>query len=320
MKKYLLCVAVTSSLIAVLFGCGVFSKDSGKGEDSTTIVADKATDESDSDKSNTDKQENQGTTDNTTDNTTESTTDTTEESTTVSFEGDVNNISNNPVTWGVGVQKYDDNRPVSPVQLQEQFGSKYAVDFIKENEKVIYLTFDEGYENGYTGKILDTLKEKNVKAVFFITMPYAKSEPELIRRMIDEGHVVGAHSVTHPSEGMPSLTVEQQINEYQELHKYVEENYGYKMYLFRPPTGRFSEQSLAVAQKCGYRSVMWSFAYNDWNPDSQPEVSKALENAVGKLHNGAIYLLHAVSATNTEMLGSFIDQTEAKGYVFKEYK
>lgn len=239
---------------------------------------------------------------------------------TVTFDGDVNSISNTPVTWGVGVQTYEDNRPVAPVQLQEQYGTKYAVDFIKENEKVIYLTFDEGYENGYTSQILDTLKEKNVKAVFFITMPYAKTETELVKRMIDEGHVVGSHSVTHPSDGMPSLTVEQQINEYQELHNYIRDNYGYTMYLFRPPAGKFSEQSLAVAQKCGYRSVMWSFAYNDWDPDNQMEVSKALDNAVGKLHNGAIYLLHAVSKTNTEMLGDFIDSAREMGYEFKEYK
>lgn len=238
----------------------------------------------------------------------------------VTFEGDLYSISNEKITWGVGVHTFEDNRPVSPVNLQKSYGEKYAVEFIKEDEKNIYLTFDEGYENGYTGQILDVLKEKNVKAVFFITMPYAKTEPELIKRMVDEGHVIGAHSVTHPSEGMPSISVEQQINEYKELEKYVEENYGYKMYLFRPPTGAFSEQSLAVAQSCGYRSIMWSFAYYDYNVEDQMPVSEALDNAVNKLHNGAIYLLHAVSKTNTDMLGDFIDKTQAAGYTFKEYK
>ncbi len=308
-KKYLLCAIVTLAAIS-LFGCGAFSKEKSGKESDTTIVAEKETTDDTEEDSTV---EEPGTTE-------ESTSDTLQEPETVTFDGDVNSISNTPVTWGVGVQTYEDNRPVAPVQLQEQYGTKYAVDFIKENEKVIYLTFDEGYENGYTSQILDTLKEKNVKAVFFITMPYAKTETELVKRMIDEGHVVGSHSVTHPSDGMPSLTVEQQINEYQELHNYIRDNYGYTMYLFRPPAGKFSEQSLAVAQKCGYRSVMWSFAYNDWDPDNQMEVSKALDNAVGKLHNGAIYLLHAVSKTNTEMLGDFIDSAREMGYEFKEYK
>lgn len=312
LKRYLLCTAVTVAAGMMLVGCGIFNRDN-KGEKDTSIIAEK---ESTGDSGKTDTT---GTAENsTTDADTEKPSE--EETTRLSYDGDINAISNDKVTWGVGVQTYDDGRPVTPVNLQKEYGEKYAVDFIKENEKVIYLTFDEGYENGYTGHILDTLKEKNVKAVFFITMPYAKSEPELIKRMIDEGHVVGAHSVTHPSEGMLSLSIENQIREYEELEQYVQENFGYKMYLFRPPTGAFSEQQLAITQKCGYRSVMWSFAYNDWNPDNQMEVGKALENAVGKLHNGAIYLLHAVSKTNTEMLGDFIDQTVAKGYVFKEYK
>lgn len=299
-KRQLLCCAVIAGSIGMLAGCGVFSKNDTEQE-TTSIIAESITSQQDESSSTAE----------------EETTETVERET---FEGDVSTISNEKVTWGVGVHILDDHRPVAPVQLQEQYGSKYAVDFVRENEKNIYLTFDEGYENGYTASILDTLKEKNVKAVFFITMPYAKSEQELIRRMIDEGHVVGSHSVTHPTGGMPSLSVEDQMKEYQELHTYIQENFGYDMYLFRPPAGIFSEQSLAIAQKCGYRSVMWSFAYNDWDPDNQMEVSKALENAVNKVHNGAIYLLHAVSKTNTEMLGQFIDQVQTKGYEFKIYK
>lgn len=303
-KKISRIVAVTTlaaTMAVTMYGCSK-DGDENKAQESTTSKV----------------EENEITTEEIT--TEEPTTEEPETPAAVTFEGDIYSLSNESVTWGVGVHTYDDNRPVSPVQLQEKYGEKYAVEFIKEDEKNIYLTFDEGYENGYTGQILDVLKEKKVKAVFFITMPYAKEEPELIKRMIDEGHVVGAHSVTHPSDGMPSLSVEEQINEYKELEKYVEENFGYKMYLFRPPTGAFSEQSLAVAQSCGYRSIMWSFAYRDYYVDDQMPVAEALENAVGKLHNGAIYLLHAVSKTNADMLGEFIDRTQAAGYTFKEYK
>ena len=310
-------ICLTAAVIVTLgsvSGCGIF--DSADKENETTIVADEI-------KETTTGDNNIGgiPQDELTSSPDELTTSPEEESTheAIIFEGDVNSISNEKITWGVGVHVNDDNRPVAPVDLQNTYGSKYAVDWIKEDEKVIYLTFDEGYENGYTSRILDTLKEKNVRAVFFITMPYAKSEQELVRRMIDEGHIVGSHSVTHPSAGMMSLTIEEQINEYKELHQYVLDTYGYEMWLFRPPTGAFSEQTLAVANYCGYRSVMWSFAYADWDPANQMEVGKALDNAVTKLHNGAVYLLHAVSQTNTEMLGDFIDKTREKGFEFKTY-
>jgi len=240
------------------------------------------------------------------------------ETTKPSFSGDFAAISNVPMNWGVGTALTADNRPASAVDYQEKF-KNYAVDFIKENEKVIYLTFDEGYENGYTPQILDTLKAKNVSAVFFVTLPYAKSQPDLIKRMIDEGHVVASHSVSHPSKGMPSLSTDVQLSEYKELHEYIKSNYNYEMYLFRPPVGIFSEQSLAVAQSFGYKTVLWSFAYADWNPDSQPSEAEGLDKTLSKLHNGGIYLLHAVSKTNANILGQFIDGTRAKGFEFKKY-
>ncbi len=294
-KKFIIGIMASVLTIGLLSGCG---KDSTDEKKDTTIVADK---ESSND---------------TTDNSIQ---DTTEETPTVSYEGDVSGLSNEPVNWGAGVNKDADGRPSSPVQFQQKY-SNYAVDFIKENEKVIYLTFDEGYENGYTAQILDVLKEKKVSAVFFITMDYAKASADLVKRIIDEGHVVGAHSVTHPAKGMPSISIEKQISEYQQLHNYVKDNFKYEMYLFRPPVGIFSEQSLAIAQKCGYRSVLWSFAYADWDPEKQPTEADGLEKTIGKLHNGAIYLLHAVSKTNTNILGQFIDEALNQGYVFKEYK
>lgn len=220
--------------------------------------------------------------------------------------------------WGQGTQVDDMNRPAGCLQFQEKYGS-HAVRFIMDesDEKVIYLTFDEGYENGYTPQILDVLKEKNVKAVFFITMDYAKKEPELVRRMIEEGHVVGNHSVTHPSAGVSSLSLEGQENEIMELHNYVKENFDYEMYLFRCPAGIFSEQFLGVMDKCGYTGVFWSFAFHDWDPENQMAHDEALKKTTDALHPGAIYLLHAVSSTNTAILGDFIDNAIAQGYTFK---
>ena len=194
------------------------------------------------------------------------------------------------------------------------------MDFLKENKKVIYLTFDEGYENGYTEKILDILKEKQVSAVFFVTMPYAREQTAQMNRFVQEGHVIGNHSVTHPSQGMPSLSIEDQMSEYQEMQDFIKNTYQYDMYLFRPPAGIFSEQSLAAAACFGYRTVLWSFAYADWDPDRQPSTEEALKKMEGRLHNGAIYLLHAVSATNTAVLGEFIDYAREQGYEFMKYE
>lgn len=232
---------------------------------------------------------------------------------------DLQTYSNTVVTWGPGLQMAEDGRPVACIAFQEKYASLGA-DFLKENKKVIYLTFDEGYENGYTEKILDILKEKQVSAVFFVTMPYAREQTALMNRFVQEGHVIGNHSVTHPSQGMPSLSIEDQMSEYQELQDFIKNTYQYDMYLFRPPAGIFSEQSLAVAACFGYRTVLWSFAYADWDPDRQPSTEEALKKMEGRLHNGAIYLLHAVSATNTAVLGEFIDYAREQGYEFMKYE
>lgn len=223
------------------------------------------------------------------------------------------------VPFGYGNEVDDKNRPGGCTWYDNKWG-QYAADFIHPDSKYVFLTFDEGYEYGYTPKILDTLKEKNVKAVFFCTMDFVKSHPELVQRMIDEGHVVGNHSLTHPAKGIPTLSVEDQIKEVDEVTKYVKEKFNYDMYLFRFPEGAFSEQSLAVVQSLGYRSVFWSFAHRDWYTDDQPDVQEALQNALAKVHGGGITLLHAVSQTNTEMLADYIDGVRAKGFEFGYYE
>lgn len=234
------------------------------------------------------------------------------------LERDFDSYSSEYVPFGFGSEVDENNRPTGLQWYINRYG-KYTADFIQPESNYIYLTMDEGYEYGLTEGILDTLKEKNVKAVFFITLPYAKQNPELVQRMIDEGHVVGNHSVTHPSAGLSTLSVEQQINEVKEVNDYVLEHFGYQMYLFRFPTGAFSEQSLAIVQSQGYRSVFWSFAYKDWVVDEQPDVASSLANALNKVHGGAIYLLHAESTTNASMLADFIDGCRAKGFEFGYY-
>lgn len=228
------------------------------------------------------------------------------------------------INWGSGGSSVDENnRPASSVSYQEKYGG-YSADFIKEadegdGKKKIYLTFDEGYENGFTEKILDVLKEKDCHVVFFVTKPYVESNPDLVQRMIDEGHIVGNHSVTHPSEGLPSQSLDDQKFEVTDLHDYMVENFNYNMYLFRYPTGRFSVQSLALLNNLNYRSIFWSFAHYDYDVNAQPDEAESLQKLTSSLHPGAIYLLHAVSQTNTNILGQFIDETRAQGYEFAEY-
>ncbi len=158
------------------------------------------------------------------------------------------------------------------------------------------------------------LKEKKVKATFFLLQDYAEKNPELVKRMIDEGHIVGNHSVHHYS--MPTLGQAECESEIKDFHKYMEDNYDYTMTVFRPPMGEFSEFSLGVTANCGYETELWSFAYADWDVNNQPDEGQALEKLVNAAHPGAIYLLHSVSKTNTDILGDFIDRVRAGGFEF----
>lgn len=206
--------------------------------------------------------------------------------------------------FGPGTKMDAANRPLGALNPQEKY-AKYGAIFIGEDTKNIYLTMDEGYENGYTAQILDILKEADCKVVFFVTYPYVKQNKDLVQRMIDEGHVVGNHSVNHKS--MPTLSLEDASKEITKLHNYMLEKFNYEMYLFRPPMGEFSEQTLALSQSLGYRSVLWSFAYLDYDTANQPAPEKALNKVIKAEHSGAVYLLHAVSSTNTEILTDVIN-------------
>lgn len=214
--------------------------------------------------------------------------------------------------YGQGKEVNDENCPLGALMFNEQYYDCGAYAITDSDD--ICLTFDQGYENGYTASILDTLKEKNVKAVFFLTGDYAKRNGELVRRMIDEGHMIGNHGMVHAS--LPTLSEEEMANEIMSLHEFVSEEYGYEMKYFRPPCGEYSQNALAKVQECGYKTLLWSYAYCDWDVNAQPPVAESLEKAVNSAHRGAVYLLHSVSSTNCEMLGEAIDGIRASGYEF----
>lgn len=195
--------------------------------------------------------------------------------------------------------------------------SKYSSYYLgNSTNKEIYLTFDEGYENGYSAKILDTLKEKNIKAAFFVTRPYILSSPELVKRMVEEGHIVGNHSAKHYSS--PTLSDADFMKEITDTEEAFKELTGVNMSkFFRPPMGEYSERTLALAHNMGYKSVFWSFAHRDWLTDNQPSVQETYNRVINNSHNGEIMLLHAVSSSNTAALGSIIDELKNRGFEFK---
>lgn len=194
----------------------------------------------------------------------------------------------------------------------------YNAFYVGDTSKsVIYLTFDEGYENGYTPQILDILKENQVTAAFFVTGPYIKSNPELIKRMVAEGHLVGNHSKNHPS--MPTKTgdADEFNKEINDVAADFKELTGQDMPLFfRPPRGEFSQESLKMTKDLGYTTIFWSFAYQDWLTDQQPDPQKAYDSIMQGTHNGEIMLLHAVSSTNTRILDQIIKDIKSEGYSF----
>lgn len=224
----------------------------------------------------------------------------------------LDSLSTEKVVWGPG-NIVDHKQPNDPLLLQKQYASMNA-KWLLNDDKKICLTFDEGYENGYTPQILDTLKEKKVKAIFFVTYDFASQNPDLVKRMIDEGHIVGNHSYRHYS--MDEVSDDVAKEEVTYLHKYIKDKFNYTMSYFRFPKGEFSERSLQIVKDLNYKSVFWSFAYADWDPDNQTEENQAFTHICESTHPGAILLLHAVSKTNADILGKVIDDITKQGYTF----
>lgn len=196
----------------------------------------------------------------------------------------------------------------------EKYGA-FTVD-TKSEEKVLYLTFDCGYEyNNLTSNILDILKEKNVPAAFFCTLHHIKEQPELIARMINEGHIVGNHSANHPS--FAEITRTQMIEEIEECENYLRQNFGYAAKYFRFPAGEYNESALDAVSSIGYVSSFWSVAYSDWDVNDIKGKEYTVNIIMERLHPGAVILLHSVSQDNAEALGEIIDKAREQGYEFK---
>lgn len=216
-------------------------------------------------------------------------------------------------SWGIARGKNGELPRADPgaPEILARYNSIYLGDTEK---KTIYLTFDEGYENGYTSKILDILYENKVKAIFFITGPYLDKEEVLVQRMLDEGHCVGNHTINHKS--LPLLDEKGIEDEVIGLDRRFYQKYGKNMVFLRPPKGEYSEKSLEITSNLGYINVFWSFAYDDWAVDRQRGWEYAFEKVKQNLHNGEIMLLHAVSKDNCEALDSIIEYARSAGYEF----
>lgn len=209
------------------------------------------------------------------------------------------------------------NLPPRNDEEESYLRSFHAYAMVPGEEKVVFLTFDEGYENGYTPAILDVLAKHNVKAAFFCTGSYIKECPDLVKRIADEGHIIGNHTLTHPSM-MKVATWEEFSRQLLTVEDRVKAITGTDMpRYYRPPAGAYSEAQLRMADAMGYKTIFWSVAYKDWDTKAQPTHEKAMNYLTTRIHPGAIILLHAVSKTNTEILDQLLTRWKEMGYTFR---
>ena len=226
------------------------------------------------------------------------------------FRGSVMETGN----WGLSFRQ-EGAAPIGNAGQDQlrQYDGAYIGD---PGEKVLYLTFDAGYENGCTGRILDVLRDQQVPATFFLVGNYLDRNPDLVRRMVSEGHTVGNHTVNHPD--MSRLSRKEDFaRELTGLEEKFREVTGQELpRYYRPPQGIYSEENLAMAKELGYRTVFWSLAYVDWNNDAQPTREEAFSKLLPRTHNGAVILLHSTSRTNAEILEELITRWKQEGYRF----
>ena len=219
--------------------------------------------------------------------------------------------------WGLGFGESGKGlQPTGNVSKEEL--EKYDAYYIGSDEKkVIYLTFDCGYENGNTQSILDALKKHNAPATFFVVGHFLESAPELVKRMVKEGHTVGNHTYHHPDMSAISdlKSFQQELDDVSSLYYEITGEEMAKYY--RPPQGKYMTKNLAMAKQLGYRTFFWSLAYVDWNTEAQPTEEMAFEKLIGRIHPGAIVLLHNTSSTNAKILDRLLTKWEEMGYVFE---
>ena len=221
-------------------------------------------------------------------------------------------------SWGLSFQQ-EGSAPQGNAgsEYLAKYNAYYMGPFEAAGTKTVYLTFDAGYENGYTERILNILREENVPAAFFLVGNYIEENPELVKRMAAEGHVVGNHTMHHPD--MAEIVEKEKfVSELAELEQTYEDCTGRKMLkYYRPPQGKYSEENLSQAAELGYTTVFWSLAYVDWLEDKQPTREDALNILNKRIHPGAIVLLHSTSKTNCEILSELIKGWKEQGYEFR---
>lgn len=235
-----------------------------------------------------------------------------------SEDAETNAIPSGVENWGLSFQE-DGKPPVANATFDElaEYDAYYAEN---TEEKVLYLTFDAGYENGNTPAILDALKKHHVPATFFVVGTFISENQDLIKRMVDEGHTVGNHTYSHPDMSQISTkeAFQEELGKVEELY---EEIIGSPMpRYYRPPQGKYSEANLKMAKELGYQTFFWSLAYVDWYQDAQPTKEEAFDKLLGRIHPGAIVLLHSTSSTNAEILDELLSKWEEMGYTFKSLK
>ena len=217
--------------------------------------------------------------------------------------------------WGLGF----------PIEGQKPVGNETA-DYLKKydsyyvsekDEKIIYLTFDAGYENGYTNQILDTLAKNNIKATFFLVGHYFEQNPEIIKRIVGDGHMVGNHTMNHPD--MTKISdkekFKEELSKIEDLYRNITGQEIPKYY--RPPQGKYSEENLKLAQDLGYKTILWSLSYKDFDNNNQPTKEQAFSKLIPRIHPGAIILLHNTSKTSAEILDELIKKYIDMGYEFR---
>ena len=217
-------------------------------------------------------------------------------------------------SWGLSFRT--EGAPPIGTAGRDQLKQYNAVYLGDVTDKVIYLTFDAGYENGSTEKILDTLKAQEVPAAFFLVGNYITRNADLVRRMVEEGHIVANHTMHHYD--MSKLSDKATfLKELTDLEALFKETTGREMpKYYRPPQGIYSEENLKMAREAGYKTVFWSLAYVDWNNDSQPTREQAFSKLLPRIHNGAVVLLHSTSKTNAEILEELLTKWKSEGYRF----
>lgn len=227
---------------------------------------------------------------------------------------EIESLDNKKIGWGI---KRNDNHEQPDVgNVNRKILDKYQGLYMGNKEqKLVYLTFDLGYEAGYTPKILEVLKQNEVKATFFITAHYVNTQPDLVKQMIDEGHIIGNHTVNHKS--MTSCSLETIKKEVMDLHSAIYDKFGYEMKFIRPPKGEYSERTVAYTNTLGYTSVMWSFGYDDWDEKKQGREEYGKKKILDNVHNGEIMLLHATSKDNANILDDVIKEIKNMGYEFR---